>query len=237
MPRTGKAQSGAAIVILVKLMYAVWGDRVDVLAEELRDQLTGAGAERLVVEVDDEHVAEAQLRLSTYAEPVHAVLSIWTASDPGPVTEVLQRHVTEVAGWVVDERSPGPMPETPDGQRTDGLLNVALLRRPDGMTRAAWLERWLDQHTAVALETQATFGYLQNVVVEPLLEGQATVDAIVEELFPMAAATDLHAFYGSDGDDEELTRRMTRMLESVAGFGADENIDVVPTSRYGFDLR
>jgi hypothetical protein len=52
----------------------------------------------------------------------------------------------------------------------------------------------------------------------------------------MAARTDIHAFYGSGGDDAELTRRMTRMLESVARFGAAENIDVVPTSRYEPEL-
>jgi hypothetical protein len=47
----------------------------------------------------------------------------------------------------------------------------------------------------------------------------------------------MHAFYGSGGDDRELISRMTQMLESVSTFGADRNIDVVPTSRYVFDLR
>ena len=217
-------------------MYAVWG-AADLLAPDLHAALGEAGATRLVVEVDDEHVAEAQLRLSTYAEPVHALVSVWTDGDPAAVTEVLTQRAEQLAGWVVEERLPLPPPSTADGSRADALVNVALLRIPAGMSRDAWLERWLDHHTAVAIETQATFGYLQNVVVEPLLEGRATVDALVEEFFPMAATTDLHAFYGSDGDDEELTRRMTRMLESVATFGAHENIDVVPTSRYDVTLR
>ena len=219
----------------VKLMYALWGS-TDLLAADLHHALAAAGAERLVVEVDDEHVAAAQLRLSTYAEPVDAVVSVWTSGDPGEVTGVLRERTRELAGWVVDERHPLPPPSTGDGVRVDALVNVALLRIPEGMTREAWLERWLEHHTAVAIETQATSGYVQNVVVEPLQEGQATVDALVEEFFPMAATTDLHAFYGSAGDDAELSRRMTRMLESVATFGAHENIDVVPTSRYEREL-
>ncbi len=63
------------------------------------------------------------------------------------------------------------------------------------------------------------------------------MDAIVEELFPLAAAGDVRAFYGRAGDDAELTRRMTALLDSVVRIGAHENIDVVPTSRYLYELR
>jgi hypothetical protein len=52
----------------------------------------------------------------------------------------------------------------------------------------------------------------------------------------MAAMTSLHAFYGSEGDDAELQRRLGRMMESVTAFGADRDLDSVPTSRYVFDL-
>jgi hypothetical protein len=56
----------------------------------------------------------------------------------------------------------------------------------------------------------------------------------VEELFPMAAMTNLHAFYGSGGDEAELQRRLDRMIQSVTSFGADRNLDSIPTSRYVF---
>jgi hypothetical protein len=62
------------------------------------------------------------------------------------------------------------------------------------------------------------------------------VAAIVEELFPMEATTSLRAFYGSGGDDAELQRRLERMMASVTSFGADRDLDSVPTSRYVFDL-
>src|SRR3954465_15889187 len=86
------------------------------------------------------------------------------------------------------------------------------------------------------METQATFGYLQNRVTATLTEDTPPVAAIVEELFPTEAMHDIHAFYGSNGSEEELARRMTRLLESVATMGADHDLDVVPTSRYVFDL-
>ena len=52
----------------------------------------------------------------------------------------------------------------------------------------------------------------------------------------MEAMTNVHAFYGSGGDDAELQRRLTVMIESVTRFGAHENLDILPTSRYVYDL-
>ncbi len=46
----------------------------------------------------------------------------------------------------------------------------------------------------------------------------------------------MHAFYGSDGDDQELHRRLTELMTSVARIGFDRDIDLVPTSRYVYDL-
>jgi hypothetical protein len=219
------------IVNPVKLMYVVRGDAGWLLDPALRERLA-AGAHRLQVNVDDAHVADAQLRLSTYDAPVTGVVSVWTDDDPTETTRRLGARAGQIAGWVVEERTPLPPPPTPVGQRADALANIALLRIPHGMDREVWLDRWLNHHTQVAIDTQATFGYVQNVVVAELTPGEPRVDALVEELFPMAATTDLHAFYGSDGDETELARRMTLMLGSVATFGAHENIDVIPTSRY-----
>ena len=38
----------------------------------------------------------------------------------------------------------------------------------------------------------------------------------------------MHAFYGSGGDDAELTARITRLMASVARIGADRDLDLVP---------
>jgi hypothetical protein len=83
----------------------------------------------------------------------------------------------------------------------------------------------------VAIQTQSTFGYSQNAVVRTLTAGAPAISAIVEELFPTEAISDLHAFFGA-ADDDDLRSRMERMLASTAAFGANENVDTVPTSRY-----
>ena len=83
----------------------------------------------------------------------------------------------------------------------------------------------------MAIETQSTFGYTQNTVVHPLTPEAPVIDAIVEELFPIEAVSDLHAFFGA-ADDDDLRDRMERMVASTTAFGANRDIDTVPTSRY-----
>ena len=68
-------------------------------------------------------------------------------------------------------------------------------------------------------------------MVRALTDDAPVLAAIVEELFPLAATTDLHAFFGA-ADDAELSDRMARMVASTSAFGANRDIDTVPTSRY-----
>ena len=83
------------------------------------------------------------------------------------------------------------------------------------------------------MDLQATFGYVQNRVLQPLTPNAPAIDAIVEEQFPIKALGDFKAFYGVS-TDEEMGQRMTAMLASVVRFGADRDIDVIPTSRFEF---
>jgi hypothetical protein len=222
----------------VKLMYAAWGDD---LPSTLRDEglhrrLQDAGVRRLQLNLDDADVAPA-MRIPT-ADPVGAIVSTWSDEDvSATVTAVLTEATHGLAGWEVDERRPIPPPDSPNGERMDTLANVALLKRPDDLDRDEWLHRWLIDHTPIAISTQATFGYVQNVVLRQVTESSPrVVDALVEELFPSAGMSDMHAFYGSDGDDAELNDRLTRLMTSVARIGFDHDIDLVPSSRYVYEL-
>ncbi|MCX4098081.1 EthD domain-containing protein [Nocardia sp. alder85J] len=218
----------------MKLMYALWGETTALHDRALHHELARAGATALQVNVSDADVAAAQTRIGTYPEPVTAIVSVH-CDDHTAITPLLAAAAAGLEGWIVDERTPLPPPPTPNGQRCAALANIALLRIPDGMTRADWLRYWHGTHTTIAIETQATFGYVQNTVLAPITGGPA-VDGLVEELFPMAAMTDPHAFWGSAGDETELRSRLTRMLHSIAAFGADRNLDLIPTSRYTYDL-
>lgn len=220
-----------------KLMYAVWGSELPVVlhSPDLHARLRDAGVRRLQLNVDDEHVAAA-MRIPTTDSPIGAIVSVWATSGPSAINRALGDVAEHVEGWAVEERRPIDPPETWDGSRVDALANVAVLRRPDELTQDEWLHRWLVDHTPIAIETQATFGYLQNVVTAPVTSGAPQVSALVEELFPTAGIDDIHAFYGSGGDDQELHARLTRLMASVARIGADRDLDLVPTSRYLYSL-
>jgi len=207
------------------------------LGESLRAALAAAGVRRLQVNRGDEQVAGAMGFPSGLGDPVVAMVSTW-AGDPAATVAAVREAVpgAVVDGWAVDERRRLDPDETYAGERADALANVAVLRRPAELDHATWLHRWMIDHTAIAIRTQATTGYVQNLCLHPLTDDPTPVDAVVEELFPVAGITDPHAFYGSGGDDEELGRRMDELMGSVTRIGADRDLDLVPTGRHLWDL-
>ncbi|WP_231496200.1 EthD domain-containing protein [Nocardioides sp. URHA0032] len=224
-----------------KNMFLLWGVDPSALHDDglhddglhddgLHGALYAAGVRRLQLNVDDEHVADA-MRFGEFEEPVRAIVSTWDA-DPAAVAAALGQVAATVHGYAVDERRRLDPPEAWDGSRADALANVAILRRPQELARDEWIRRWMVEHTPVAIRTQATFGYVQNVVTGAVTAAAHGIDAIVEELFPSAGIADMHAFYGSGGDDAELHRRLGELMASVARIGADHDLDLVPTSRY-----
>lgn len=206
--------------------------RGPVAAELLDRELAG-----LAINVRDEPVRDAMMTLTTLDPPAAAVISLWTQQYYGSGTraaiELIEAESDAAAAYLVTESVPMPPPDPGAGVRTPGLANVALLRRPAEMDHQTWLHRWHIDHTQVAIDTQATFGYTQNVVVRALSDAAPPIDGIVEELFPDAAVSDPYAFYGA-ADQADLTDRVGRMIASVSRFGAHQNIDTVPTSRYVF---
>jgi len=224
---------------MTKVMFALHGHGLDtiLLSTEFRAALASAGARAVAVNLDDADVAAA-LRFGP-AEPISAVVSVWLGwSEPAAAVAAVASAVDEPelhAYRVTEKVRLDPHPVA-DGARLDALAQVALLRRPDHMSHEEYLEYWQVHHTPIAIRTQNTSGYIQNIVEEPLTPSSPDIAAIVEEHFPMAALTDPHAFYGSGGDDAELNRRMTELMASVARFGADQGLDLAPTSRYFWKL-
>lgn len=195
------------------------------------------GLPGLAVNVRDQPVRGAMMTLTTLDPPAAAVISLWTQQYYGDqirtAIDLIEAQCDSVAAYLVTESVPMPPPDPGGGARTPGLANVALLRRPAELDQATWLHRWHIDHTTVAIDTQATFGYTQNVVVRALTADAPQIDGIVEEMFPEGAVSDPYVFYGA-ADEADLTDRLQRLLGSVARFGAHQNIDTVPTSRYVF---
>jgi hypothetical protein len=203
-----------------------------VAAELLNLDLAG-----VTVNVRDAPVRDSMMTLTTLDPPVQALVSLWTDQHYGQsvrsALELLHGEADDLAAYLVTESAPLPPPPSPPGERAAGLANFALLRRPADLDEATWLTRWQRDHTPVAIATQSTFGYVQNYVVRPLTPNAPPVSAFVEELFPIEAVGSLHAFFGA-ADDADLADRMGRMIASTSAFGANENIDTVPTGRYVF---
>jgi hypothetical protein len=230
-----------------KVVYVLWrpaADSVEAFAERLVGDVARSmlelGVHGLQVNVADAAVADAMVRLAELDPQMEAVVSVWidTLMDNArrPIEAVLERAASRVEGYLVTESTPlrNTTRAAAPGTRTDGFANVAFLRRPERLTREQWLDAWQNGHSQLAIDTQSTFGYTQNVVVRSLSENAPAFDGIVEELFPPEALTDLHAFFDAIGDDAKLDENMTAMGESTARFGAGESIDVVPTSQYVF---
>ena len=201
------------------------------------DALLGLGLPGLSVNVRDSAVRHSLMTLTTLDPPVAAVVSLWTQQCYGDQMAAALRLLAEecerLGAYLVTESVPMIAPAVEPGSRTPGLANIALLRRPAGLDQATWLNRWQLDHTRVAIETQSTFGYTQNWVVRTLTPDAPGITGIVEELFPAEAVTDLKAFFGA-ADDSDLQNRVGQMIASTTAFGANENIDTVPTSRYVF---
>jgi EthD domain len=198
------------------------------------EAILALGVAGLTVNVRDAAVTHSMMTLTTMDPPASAVVSMWTQQCYGDqmatALRLLEDECDQFAAYLVTESMPLQAPLELGG-RTTGLANIALLRRPAELDQATWLQRWQHDHTPVAIETQSTFGYTQNFVVRALTPDAPQLAGIVEELFPAEAITDLKAFFGA-ADDADLQHRLGRMVASTSAFGANENIDTVPTSRY-----
>jgi len=224
--------------VMVSLRRATADDEwVDRMCGPVAAALQQLGLPGLIINVRDAPVRESMMTLTTLAPPVQALVSLWVQQSYGEqvsrALEILGSEADQVAAYLVTESAPMPPPSSPPGARAPGLANIALLRRPADMDEATWLTRWHRDHTPVAIATQSTFGYVQNYVVRALTADAPRVSAIVEELFPIESVHSLHAFFGA-ADDAELSDRLAKMVASTAAFGANVDIDTVPTGRYVF---
>jgi len=179
----------------------------------------------------------APRRMESHPPLPGALLSLWVASNAAATAweHLIDDCVERRCGYLVEEFEPlASQYQHPclPGERVYGMCQVVLLRKPAKLDRNEWLSIWQGSHTRVAIETQSTFGYRQNVVVRGLDEHTLQFDAIVEENFPPEAMASDHAFYDTGGSESLLQQRVSTMLESCARFIDFEHIDVLPMSEY-----
>lgn len=229
-----------------KLLYPLWKSP-DLDGDAFREELLGALAPKLTALADIHGVrlcvadsaveAAAGRRMEGCAPVPDAMLSLWVddAGAAGRWEPLIDDHVSRKAAYLAAEAEPlvnqAAHPSKP-GERVHGMCHVVFLSTPQGMSQEDFLATWKDSHTRVAIDTQSTFGYRQNLVVRRLSADARPCHAIVEENFPPEAMTDDHAFYATGGDDRVLQQHMAQMMESCARFIDFDTIDVIPMSEY-----
>ncbi len=232
--------------MMEKVICLLWadegGDRT-VFNASLLDRLAGAlraaGATGIRLNLEDAISAGgAHLRQSRGLRQHDAVVQFWLPSANrllrGEVDRALDANCARWHGWVVAESviiANTAHPAQP-GQRTAGWAQMAFLTLPERLTHVEWLALWQDRHTLVAIETQANFEYVQNLVVRALTDSAPPYVAIVEECFPEAALADPFVFFDAVGDQARFKANLDRMMESCDRFIDRGTIDVIPTGQY-----
>jgi hypothetical protein len=223
-----------------KLIYVFWEPRevtafADSLAAGLREC---AGVHGVQLNVPDH-------RFSGGSQPVlHNILprldgaaAVWLDSrlQRGPVEETLAPFVSGFHGYAVMESEPlAPATAAPGDGRLAALSQLCLLRRPQRLSYDVWLDIWLGSHTPIAIATQRTTHYVQNIVHRPLTADAPAVDAIVEECFPEAAYADPGVYFDAPDDPAARDANIRRLLESTARFLDSDCVDRIFTSRYSY---
>lgn len=209
------------------------------LLEQLPPALTAAGASGIRLNLEDGVCAAgAHLRQSRGTRQHDAAVQFWLPSANrlfrAEVDRAIQDSCAFWHGWVVAESTiiaNTAHPARP-GQRTPGWAQMAFLTLPDRLSHREWLALWQDSHTQVAIETQANFEYVQNLIVRPLTESAPPYVAIVEECFPEAALTDPFTFFDACGNPTRFKANLARMMQSCDRFIDRGTIDVIPTGQY-----
>lgn len=227
-----------------KLVYLLWNNNGSTNWEHtLKTHVIAAcrqhGARQLRLNLVDADVAAASaMRMSPEPPLPDAILSLWldSASQRAPIETLLLNHCRRLAGYLVTESEPLRNTAYPgaEGQRTYGMNHSVFLKIPAHLSRAQWLDLWLNHHTPIAIDTQETFGYRQNVITRKLTADAPDLDAIVEENFHPEAMTDQNAFY-KRSSKEELKKNQRLMFESCSRFIDFKALGRLPTSEYNFN--
>ncbi len=103
----------------------------------------------------------------------------------------------------------------PDGDRSPGVLTVALIHRPEGLGYRQWITRWHGTQSPVSGELQPRTRYVRNEVVRSLTEGAPEIGGIVEEGWPSTAHVADPMLFFNATTPEELDANVGRMIASV----------------------
>jgi hypothetical protein len=218
-----------------KVIYLAWGDPSPLAGEARREALLGqvaprllaSGVKGLTINVHDGQADQAPSPAPPPAgeEPHVVQVSVWLDSyeKRSGVDEALAPLGLVWGAYLVVESlydDYGTTPHAParrwaDGQRSPGVLTVALIHRPDGLDYRQWISRWHGTQSPVSAELQPRTRYVRNEVVRSLSEGAPDIDGIVEEGWPSAVHVADPLLFFNATTQAELDANLSRMMASV----------------------
>jgi hypothetical protein len=217
-----------------KVIWLLWGDgrqTVDVV-DRLRPLVAEPSVHALTVNQHDTAAAEAPSPApGPEGEPVPlAEVSAWFDNyQQRPIVEHavedvvndlgLAMHAYLVVESLVDDygttRHATPR-DWPDGERSPGVLTVAVIHRPESLTEASWLHNWHEVQSPLSAELQPRTRYVRNQVVRALSLDSPDLGGIVEEAWPSAAhVADPMLFFNAGGDPAVMNAHLEEMMGSV----------------------
>lgn len=229
-----------------KVIAALWAapdeDRATFnarLLAALPGALKAAGASKVRLNMRDAAVERAQGLIQHWQAPQQdAVVQFWLPSANAifrsGIDAALAAHSARFAAWLVAESTiiPNTAHPVPTGTRGWGWSQASFISfRPD-LPRIDAIKVWHSHHTRVAIDTQANFEYVQNLIVRPLTDDAPGYDAFVEECFPAEAMDSPPAFFDAVGDPARFQANLATMMDSCSRFIDFTRIDIIPTSQY-----
>ena len=227
-----------------KICYLVWKpegvsdvDFRDQLVGETAKQILSGGAHKLSILCADETTPPLEkARITQMERPLGGMISAWVdlADDRAPIEAAIDRVTERKAGYLVVESVPllNTTHTAPEGERTPGTTLLTCLIPKAGMAYDDFLKHWQVVQRRVALETQSTYLYIRNVVVQALTQDAPPWVGIVEEGFPTEAVTDPMLWYKASGSKEKYEENFAKMMDSVNAFLDLSQIESHPTSEY-----
>jgi hypothetical protein len=220
-----------------KLIYLVWCEPEttrDQVAELMLDSVAPAllalDPHGLSMDLWDPHSdIPAPVPTPEGETPLHALVSIWldAVDHRRPYEDVLSEAATRLAGYEVVEslyRDYGgnqwsSARDWPDGERSPGVLTVAMLEQHPEQTFEEWMTRWHTRISPITEAIQPRCRYVRNAVFRPLTDGAPPIRGIVEEAWPsLVHVTDPMLFFCADGDLETMNANITQMIEEISAF-------------------
>ena len=218
-------------------MYLVWLDPASTRAEvadtvlgPVARQLLSLDPLRLSIDVwDPESDIPAPVPTPEGETPLHALVSLWidAVDHREPFENVLAATAERLAGYEVVEslyRDYGgnqwSAPRSwPDGERSPGVLTVALLQQHPAQTFDEWMTRWHTRISPITESIQPRCRYVRNAVFRAITDEAPPVRGIVEEAWPsLEHVTDPMLFYCADGDPERMNAHVSQMIEEIDAF-------------------